>query len=134
MELAVAAGLAPHGRSAAVEKCPKLGRWRLSEPKLKNHCSTRIGSLYTELSGRTKMEIPIKSDSFTDGARGSLSLLLPPLRDTLIVECPEAVPGRFKAARPRRMCELAGRIGTPRPDTSRVGSSNIQIRLIDGGN
>jgi len=59
MELAVAAGLAPHGRSAAVEKCPKLGRWRLSEPKLKNHGSTRIGLQYTELSGRTKMEIPM---------------------------------------------------------------------------
>jgi len=70
MELAVAAGLAPHGRSAAVEKCPKLGRWRLSEPKLKNHCSTRIGSLYTELSGRTKMEIPIKSDSSSRMAQG----------------------------------------------------------------
>ena len=81
------------------------------------------------------MEIPTEERFvFTDGARGSLSLLLPPLRDTLIVECPEAVPGRFKAARPRRMCELAGRIGTPRPDTSRLGSSNIQIRLIDGGN
>lgn len=48
----------------------KLGRWRLSEPKLKNHGSTRIGSLYTELSGRTKMEIPIKSDSSSRMAQG----------------------------------------------------------------
>jgi hypothetical protein len=54
MELAVGAGLAPLECSAAVEKCPKLGWWRLSEPKRKIPGSTRVGSVYTKPSGRTQ--------------------------------------------------------------------------------